>query len=241
MSKHFRNAQSILGLPSKNRLVFLSAVILPVVTCISPVSNAVAAQRRPAELIQSELPAKKTLADASDVQLLEAVYRSVKASFKHRSTRDAARRQAALIVKTAGEARPALRSDLLCVAVRSLKENGALSCKWVAGIVREWIDSDPQHANQLMQVMGDCSSDCREAIQMAHLEIQANEVSPPENINPPPGSSMAGIGGASAEATCVVCQNGNNIEIGCSEVDNYLENHPGTMRGPCQASPMTNR
>jgi hypothetical protein len=243
MKKQSEATGCVAPLWAKARRNALFAAGLAILFAGAPLSTARPTRATPAELLQSELPANKTLTNASDVQLLEAVYRSIKQVLRQTRNKNRAREDAALIVRTAADARRPLRSDLLCIAARSLKENGALNCAWEARILHDWLVSDPKSAGQLMEVMSECSSDCREAMQMAHLEIatETKYVNPPPNINPPPGSGFAAIGGASSEETCVVCQDGFNINIACSQVDAYLRDHPGSARGSCQTSPTKNK
>jgi len=190
-----------------------------------------AAQMTPAELIQSRLPSNKTLTDASDGQLLEAVYQAVKQSPK----------DARLIVRTASGARKPLRPNILCTAVRAQRERHSLNCTWVANVLREWIKADPADANRLTEATAQCAEECSETLQMGphEPEGEGNFVTPPSNVNPAPG--LGGGGGvASSGNTCTVCRNGHDMQIGCPAVAEFLRTHPGSTAGPCQITPVTN-
>jgi hypothetical protein len=182
----------------------------------------------PVEMIQAKLPQGKTIATATDTQLLNAVCKAVKQWPK----------EAPLIVRTAAGARKSIRTDILCMAIRCLRENHQLDCTWVLDIVREWINADPKLANQLTEVISNCSPECRDALQgLAGGAGEGAFANPPANLNPPPGST----GGGGAENICIVCHNGQNIQISCSDLDRYLASHPGDTAGACQVTPATNQ
>ncbi|MEY2537532.1 MAG: hypothetical protein QOG67_1272 [Verrucomicrobiota bacterium] len=218
------------------RASFLRLVLTLFMTCalassfwVASLPIAQAAQMTPAEMIQTRLPAETTIASASDGQLLEAVYKSVKQFPK----------DAGLIVRTASGGHKPLRPDLLCTAVRAQRERHALNCTWVANILREWIKAEPRDANQLTEAVALCAEECRGTLEMNQSgeEGEGNFVSPPSNVNPPPGS----FGGGSASGnTCIVCRNGHEMPIACSEVNAFVSRHPGTSAGPCQVTPTTN-
>jgi hypothetical protein len=184
-----------------------------------------AASMTPAEMIQSKLPPHTTIATATDAQLLQAVGEAVRQWPK----------DAALIVRTAAGARKSIRADILCIAIRSARERGALDCNWVLDILREWIKADPGLANQLTEAVSQCAPECREALQSLSLGEGAF-TNPPNNINAPPGS----VGGGGGGNVCLVCHNGTEIQVACSDLENYLKSHPGDTAGPCVPTPTTN-
>jgi hypothetical protein len=181
----------------------------------------------PIEMIQPKLPSGKTIATASDTELLNAVCGAVKQWPK----------DAPLIIRTVAGARKSLRGDVLCMTVRCLKEKRELDCTWVTDVVRDWIKADPDSANQLIELVSDCSPDCRDPLQGLLIGGGAF-ANPPSNINPPPGSVG---GGAAAGNTCVVCHNGANVQIACENMANYLTTHPGDTSGSCQVTSTTNK
>lgn len=189
-----------------------------------PIAQAV--QMTPAEMIQSKLPTNMTIATATDPQLLEAVCKAVKQWPK----------EAGLIVRTAAGARKSLRGDILCMAVRCQRERHALDCGWVVDVVRDWIKTDGSEANLLIETISQCAPDCRDSLQNLAID-EGNFGNPPANVNPPPGS----VGGGAGGNVCIVCHNGQEIQVACSDLDNFLKGHPGDSAGPCQPTPVTNK
>jgi hypothetical protein len=181
----------------------------------------------PVEMIQARLQSGKTIATASDTKLLDAVCKAVKQSPK----------DASLIIRTVAGARKNLQGDILCMTIRCLKEKRELDCAWVTDVVRDWIKADPDSANQLIELVSDCSSDCRDPLQ-GLLTGGGAFANLPSNINPPPGSVG---GGAAAGNACIVCHNGENVQIACDNMANYLTAHPGDTSGACQVTSTTNR
>lgn len=200
---------------------------LVVITLVSSLwmTSLPAASMTPAEMIQSKLPLNTTVATATDAQLLQAVCEAVKQW--PRDTR--------LIVRTAAGARKSIRSDILCMAIRCARERNALDCSWVLDILREWIKAEPSLANQLTEAAMQCAPECREALQNLTLGEGAF-TNPPSNINAPPGS----VGGGAGGNVCVVCHNGSEIQIACSDLDQFLRDHPGDTAGPCVPTPVAN-
>lgn len=185
------------------------------------------AKLTPVEMIQSKLPHGKTIATATDTELLDAVCKAVKQWPK----------EAPFIVRTAAGARKSLRTDIVCMTIRCLRENHALDCTWVVDILREWISVEPNSANRLTEQISNCASECRDALQGLGGGGEGTFANPPSNINPPPGSA----GGGGSENLCVVCHNNQEIQISCSDLDSYLAAHPGDTAGPCQVTPSTNK
>jgi hypothetical protein len=181
----------------------------------------------PVEMIQAKLPSDKTIATASDAQLLDAVCKAVKQTPKDVS----------LIIRTVAGARKSLQGDILCMTIRCLKEKREFDCAWVTDVVRDWIKADPDSTNQLIELVSDCSPDCRDPLQ-GLLTGGGAFANLPSNINPPPGSVG---GGAAAGNACIVCHNGENVQIACDNMANYLTAHPGDTSGACQVTSTTNR
>jgi hypothetical protein len=183
------------------------------------------ASRTPVEMIQSKLPQGKTIPTATDTQLLDAVCKAVKQW----------PRETPLIVRTAAGARKSVHGDILCMAIRCNHDDKQLvDCGWVVDIVREWNRAYPEEASRLTEMVVQCAPDCRDALQGGLGE--GNFENPPINVNPPPGS----VGGGSGGNVCIVCHNGQEIEVACSDLDNFLKGHPGDFAGPCQPTPVTN-
>lgn len=211
----------------KTGLILLVGVVLASAFLVGPLPLAQAAPMTPAEMIQSQLPAGKTIVTATDAELLEAVCKAVKKWPK----------EAPLIVRTAYGARKTLRADILCMAIRCLRDKHSFDCLWVVDILREWIKEDPDNANELTELILKCSPECRDVLQnLAMSEGAGNFTNPPANVNAPPGS----VGGGAGGNVCLVCHNGQEIQIACSDVADYLRSHPGDTAGACQVTPATN-
>jgi hypothetical protein len=197
--------------------------LLVTLTLISSawITSLPAASMTPAEMIQSKLPPNTTIATATDAQLLEAVCQAVRQWPK----------EAALIVRTAAGARKSIRTDILCMAARCLRERHSLECGWIRDVLREWIKAEPSLANELTESIMECVPECRET------RGEGEFGNPPNNINPPPGS----VGGGAGGNVCIVCHNGSEIQVACDDVEEFLRNHPGDTRGPCVPTPSANR
>src|ERR1700737_1878286 len=126
MKKLFMAAKSevLAGPALKTGLSLIVGVALAAGFWFASSPRTQAAPATPAEMIQSQLPSGKTIATASNQQLLDAVCKAVK---KWPS-------EAGLIVRTAAGARRELRSEILCTAMRCLHQD----CGWSVEILREW-------------------------------------------------------------------------------------------------------
>ena len=213
------------GITASTLKTTLAALVMVTLVSSLWMTSLRAASMTPAEMIQSKLPLNTTIATATDGQLLQAVYEAVKQW----------PRDFRLIVRTAAGARKSIRSDILCMAIRGARERSALDCNWVLEILREWIKADPSLANQLTEAAMQCAPECREALQNLTLG-EGGFTNPPSNINAPPGS----VGGGAGGNVCIVCHNGSEIQIACSDLDNYLRSHPGDTAGACPPTPTTN-
>ena len=213
------------GMTASTLKTTLAALVTVMFASSLWIASLPAASMTPAEMIQSKLPPNTTIATATDAQLLQGVCAAVKQWPK----------DARLIVRTAAGARKSIRADILCMAIRCMRERGSFDCAWVLDIVREWIKEEPGLANQLTEAVSQCAPECREALQNLTLG-EGSFTNPPNNINAPPGS----VGGGGGGNVCLVCHNGTEIQIACSDLDNYLKTHPGDHAGPCVPTPVTN-
>ena len=207
--------------------IFALSVTLGFILWMASLPVAQAAPVTPAEMIQSKLPPNKTIASATDAQLLSAVCKAVKQRPK----------EAALIVRTAAGARKTLKSDLLCMAVRCIREKNDLDCSWVSEILRDWIKAEPNEASRLTELVLQCAPECRDLVPSRPPVDEGNFVNPPSNINMFPGS----VGGGAGGNVCLACHNNREVQVACSDLDNFVNNHPGATAGPCQVTPSANR
>ena len=187
---------------------------------------AVAAATTPVEMLQSNLPKPATLASASKADVLSAVCKAV----------NKFRTDAPQIVRTATGARKDLTSDIVGEAVRCLRgdgKEGAMDCGLVRSTLHEAISVDPQNAAALTESVMALTPGCLDS----PAEGPNGFVNPPGNITGPPGS----VGGGGIGDACAVCHNNQQIQVACSDLDNYLRNHPGDTAGACEATPAANR
>ena len=225
-----RNNETFAPSAWKAGLSLLAVVALTGGVWFASLSGAQAAPATPGEMIQRHLPRNMTIANASDQQLLDAVCKAVR---QHPG-------EAALLVRTAAGARQNLRTEILCMAIRCGRVSAAdardtRDCTWVLDVVREWINAQPSLASQLIESVSQCAPDCREALQSLGLG-EGNFTNPPVNINPPPGS----VGGGAGGNVCLVCHNGHEVQVACTDLEGFLKSHSGDTAGPCQPTPTTN-
>ena len=204
-------------------------------TALTPVAKAQPVSAT--EMIESKLPHGKTMVTATKPELLSAVCAAVKRS------PDAAPQ----IVKAAIDAKRQSSRDIVQTATRCLPGDfKAQACDGIAAIVDVAVVADPEDASGITEMVIRLYPDCRVAIGRSTegrgvAEGEGVFTNPPPDVNPPPGSIG---GGASEVARCVVCHNPNNpheIQIPCSQVPQFLANHPGDFAGPCIVTPPQNR
>jgi hypothetical protein len=192
------------------------------------------------EMIESKLPHGKTLVTATKPELLSAICGAVK------KWPDSAPQ----IAKAAIDAKRQSARDIVQTATRCMPGDfKAGACDGIAAIVDAAVVADPDDASGITEMVIRLYPDCRVAIARGTegrgiTERGVSEgvfTNPPPDVNPPPGS----IGGGAAEvARCPVCHNPNNphtIFIPCSQVAQFLANHPGDYAGECQVTPPRNR
>jgi hypothetical protein len=202
----------------------------------------------PREMIESKLPKEKNLMTAAKPELLSAVCAAVR-TWPHASPQ---------IVKTAVEAHKRFSGDIVGTALRCSREDKGVDCGLISEILVAALAVDPDEAAAILDIAFGLVPDCRDAIgEIGHNGPRSpgagpgpgnegNFTDPPVNQNPPPGSiAPGGGGGFDPQVTkCLVCHNIYNpheIEIPCSQVEQYLQNHPGDDLGPCQVTPVQNK
>jgi hypothetical protein len=202
------------------------ATILGAVSCITlPLARAAATT--PAETIQSYLPHPQTLTDASKDAVLSAICKAVS---KNQSA-------APEIVRIAAGARKEFTDDILKTVVNCLAEDKThFDCKLAHSTLLQAIAVKGDQAASLTEAFIQLSPTCVEGL--AQGLKAANNVA---NINTAPASMGGGGAGDSPGATCAICHNHRNIQVACSNVENYLSHHPGDTAGPCEATPASNR
>lgn len=204
-------------------------------TAMTPIAKA--REMTPTEMIESKLPEGKTLVTAAKPELLSAVCAAVK------QWREAAAR----IVKTAVEAHQPWGKDIVATAIRCLP--GQINCDMIVAIASAAVATDPDDAADIVEMIIHLYPECRAIIER---DLKGDVIPPiedvktgadiddfPPNVNPPPGSIVGGRGGG-PEETLTVCDNGLNVQVPRSLLDDYLATHPGSSVGACQPTPVTN-
>ena len=215
------------------KLLFLfagAALAFAFWTATIPVATA--AQMTPTEMIQSNLPAKKTLATANKAELLSAVCEAVR-KFKG---------EAPQIVKVAVQARKKYAADIVSTAIRCLGQ--PLDCSFVASIVNRAVDAASEYASSIVDAALLLAPDCRSQIQHAASGDagEGNFGNGPVNQNGPPGSVPSGGGGFDPEqGKVLICHNGHTLILPPKAAEKQLREHPGDYAGPCNVTQTTNK
>jgi hypothetical protein len=191
-------------------------------TASAPLAHA--ARVTPAEMLQSSMPGKMTLADAPKADVLSAVCKAVT---KYKD-------DAPQIVRTAAGARKDLSADIVTQAVRCSHDEKGADCEVVRRILHAGTDADPENAARLTETVVALAPDCGLD---TPAEGPGNFGTTVNNINPPPGSS----GGGGTQNSCQVCHNGHQITVACDNLQTFLRGHPGDTAGACETTPSTNQ
>lgn len=194
-------------------------------TAMTPVANA--QEMSPTEMIEAQLPEGKTLSTATKSELLSAVCAAIK---KYPNA-------APGIVKAAVDARKEWTADIVRTALRCLP--GRVECDMVADIVTAATAANPDDASQIMEIALQLYPNCRGVIGQPPDEGEFGAA--PPNVLAPPGSIGGGGGFNPQENTVTVCDNGVNVQVPVSQVNEYLSTHPGSRLGACDVTPSTNR
>jgi hypothetical protein len=211
--------------------VFLIGVALASTFSVATAAIAQAADMTPTQMIQSQLPQGKTIANATKTEFLSAVCAAVKKF----------REAAPAITKAAINAHPEWRRELLRTVITCL---GTDDCNLIASGVAGAIEVFPDDADGLIELAIQLAPDCHGAIgQLPPGSGPDLLTNPPDNLNPPPGTlGGGGAGGVNPEDTKItVCDNGVNVIVVASQAAGYLSAHPGASVGTCVVTPVTNQ
>ncbi len=173
-------------------------------------------------LIETKLPPHETVVTADKQQFLDGLCDAMKQW----------RMVAPQVVKAAVQKRRELGPDILRTALRCLGGD----CGAVAQVVAAVVAADPTRAAEYTELAIQISPGCANEIEHGAQTNEGNFTNPPANINAPPGS----IGGGAIGNVCIVCHNGSEVQVACSDLQSYLQSHPGDTSGPCQPTPVTN-
>ena len=200
----------------------------------------------PQQMLQSNMPGKKSLNGASKADIVSALTAAVKNS--PRNIGD--------LVRVAVQARKGDSVDIVTAAIEALGRNA--DCALVVAAVEGGVAGDPDNASKIVESALDVASKCGTEIQSAatgagiHMdsargrggrgaEGEGNFANAPGNQNPPPGSIS---GGSAAQSDrCQVCHRdgqgrGRTLTISCNAVPAHIRH--GDTEGPCPVTPTQN-
>lgn len=223
------NGQLLAARILKTTFVLLIGLALGTAFWVASMPVAQAQDMSPTKMLQSELPAGKTMSTASKQDYLGAVCAAVK------KFRDAAPQ----IVRVAVESHPKWDQDILRTAFRCL---GPDDCDVLGRVLRAAVSGNQADASGLTQLAIGLAPNCADTFP-GHggggggEPGEGNFGNPPGNVNPPPGS----VGGGGGQGNVVaVCHNGLTIFLSPEGAQQDLRNNPGDYLGPCVVTQNTN-
>ncbi len=215
-----------------------------------PVANAVLMS--PSEMIEAGLPPGMLVKTAGKPQFLTAVCAAVKGN----------RASAARITKAAVTAHHEYAGDIVATAIRCA-HGEKIDCELTGAIVAAGIVAWPQAAALIDDAAIATAPDCADSVQ-TRTENTHNDGKqtfdgkemldgkealgdiPEEGPGfgaptTPPFFSGGGGGFNPGETFVMVCDNGRQRRVRESNLQRFLDNHPGAFRGTCQITPATAR
>ncbi|MDQ2868096.1 MAG: hypothetical protein M3R59_06785 [Verrucomicrobiota bacterium] len=171
-----------------------------------------------------QIAPRATLATASKAQFLDAECAAI---HQFRGSEPA-------IVRAALDLKAKWRDSIIQTAVRCSDKDCALIKRIYNGVTDGMNDQDKARYLETFTVY---APDC-----FAGGGGEGGFSNPVGNINPPSGSTAGGGGGFNPEeGKVLLCDNGMQVSVFASQVNEYVENHPGTYLGVCQPTPSTNK
>jgi len=185
-----------------------------------------------ADLIADQLPAKKTLKNATKSEFLGAVCAAVRRG----------RSAATAITQAAVTARRESAGEIVGAV---LSCSGKINCESVGWIVAAATaaEGDPGNiADAAMAKAPNCAETIREATRRG---VKTNDRTEPEAA-PEQGPLIGTSNGPDEgfdphEQLNLVCDVGTQRTVRASQLDDFLHSHPGSFAGACQTTPPTNR
>jgi hypothetical protein len=222
----------------KNFALAATAVLLAVFWMITlPLARA--REMSPTEMLQSNLPKPKTLANATKGELLAAICATIQ---QHPG-------ETAQIVRVAIAARRPSAAEIIGRAIHCSR--GDQNCNLVGELVSAAISADPDDAAAIIDSAAAAAPDCHAAIEQGSRANGGAGANPnqvagfgnaPENQSLPAGTTAVGGGGFNPQNNnCTVCENGREISIPCAQTTKYIAGHPGDTLGACQVTSAANR
>ncbi len=183
-----------------------------------------------ADLIAKQLPEKKTLRNANQMEFLSAVC----AAARKRRANTAAITQAAV------QARRELAGEIVGMVLRCA---GKPNCETTGAIVAAAYAAEGDESKITDAAIAK-APDCAEAIREATR--RAAKPSPAPKSAPEPESLIGTSSGRDEgfdphEPLKLVCVGGTQRAVRTSQFDEFLKANPGAVPGPCPTSPAKNR
>ena len=224
--------------------MFGTLLLLAAIFWVASVPELLAARETTAaELIAAQLPGKKTLKSATQIEFLSAVCAAV----RRRRSSAPAFTQAAVLARRelAGES---VGMILRCIGKANCEATGAVAAAATAaeGDVAKITDAARAKAP-------DCAETIRAATQRKektgeHLSPHQEHPSErPEATLAPETAAMIGTSNGPDEGfdphepLNLVCDHGTPRAVRTSLLEEFLRTNPGAFLGPCETSPSTNR
>lgn len=210
---------------------------------------AIAKLMAPEEMIQAGLPPGVMVNTAGKPQFLTAVCAAVKTH--HES--------AARITKAAVAAHKEYAGEIVTTAVRCARGE-KIDCELTGAIVAAAIVAAPQSAAVIDDAATATAPECADSVQTRTERSDGKQVldgkemvggkqviepiaEGPDYVAPdtPPFLPPGGGGFNPGEPRVLICYNGRQRSIRESQLQNFLDSHPGAFVGNCEITPATSR
>ncbi|HEY3663238.1 MAG TPA: hypothetical protein VGL24_08825 [Chthoniobacterales bacterium] len=185
-----------------------------------------------AELIAAQLPEKKTLKNATQIEFLSAVCAAVR---RRRSS-------APVFAQAAVLARRELAAESVGMILRCI---GKANCEVTGAVVAAATAAEGDVAKITDAAMAK-APDCAETIRAATQRKEKTAERPEASLAPEPSAMIGTSNGPDEgfdphEPLNLVCDHGTPRAVRTSLLEEFLRTNPGAVLGPCETSPSTNR
>lgn len=221
----------------RNALVLLVAAVLMTGFWAATTPLVSAAPVNATEMLEANIPSKKSLANASKSDVLAAVTAAVKSSATNIGR----------FVKLAAQAHSGHTNDIVSAAIRALGRNP--DCQLIVDAAEAGIEANPDAAASIVEAALRIAPACRGQIENIGTrgegrggeDGEGNFANAPANQNPPPGS--VGGGSAGQAGQCQVCHRDGQgrrrtITISCNALPAHIGH--GDTEGACPVTPTQN-
>jgi hypothetical protein len=221
----------VIAVRSHRAFLYLALLAPGLVFHLGSVPSAHARDLAPGEMIQSGLPVQTTVSTARKSDILFSLCRAVKAH------PDAA----AALTSTAVGARKEFAGEIVAIVLRC---SGKSDCEFTKSIVAAAVAAAPDASGAIGEAAlaraPACADTIRRAIppaSRAKLNPAAVQSSSPADVAPASGAAEAAVEELDPfEPLRLVCDNGTPRVVRESEIDDFLETHPGAFVGDCPAA-----